>query len=237
MHLQRTTNGAELTRARFGLRMSTHASTTVVAASVAGLAVVALLRWATRLREADGVVCSPLSELILRWRLRRLEARRALRAPPTQPQHVPDWPRVCPRSVDRLVIVADFDRTITSAFVDAAAGVAGSTSHGILESCSVLSPAYRAKAQALLDKYHPIEFSATLSREEKLPIMQEWYRQSHALVTDRRVRTHPLTRRSADPVLALRAASCSRSTSARTRSARRWPTPQPASASGRASQS
>ena len=35
------------------------------------------------------------------------------------------------RSVDRVVIVADFDRTITCAFVDAAAGVAGSTSHGI----------------------------------------------------------------------------------------------------------
>ena len=139
--------------------------------------------------------------------------------------------------MDRLVIVADFDRTITSAFVDAAAGVAGSTSHGILESCSVLSPAYRAKAQSLLDKYHPIEFSATLSREEKLPIMQEWYRQAHALVTDRRVRTCPLIRRSAHPVFAPRSASCSRSMSARKRSARRWPTPQPASVSGRASPS
>ena len=138
--------------------MCTRASTRAIAASVAGLAVVALLRWATQLREAaDGVVCSPLSELILLWRL---------------------------RSVDRLVIVADFDRTITTAFVDAAAGVAGSTSHGILESCRELSPAYRAQAQALLDKYHPIEFSATLSKEEKLPIMQEWYRRSHALLLE-----------------------------------------------------
>ena len=56
----------------FGLRMSSRPSTTVLAASVAGVALVALLRWATRLREAEGgVVCSPLSELVLRWRLRR----------------------------------------------------------------------------------------------------------------------------------------------------------------------
>ena len=71
----------------FGLQMSTRASSKVVAASVAGLAVVTLLRWATRLREEDGVVCSPLSELILRWRLRRLEAAPPLRGPPTQHQH------------------------------------------------------------------------------------------------------------------------------------------------------
>jgi 5'-nucleotidase len=161
----------------FGLQMSTRASSKVVAASVAGLAVVTLLRWATRLREEDGVVCSPLSELILRWRL---------------------------RSVDRLVIVADFDRTITSAFVDAAAGVAGSTSHGILESCSVLSPAYRAKAQSLLDKYHPIEFSATLSKEEKLPIMQEWYRQSHALLLEEHISEETIRRAVADAAASIR---------------------------------
>ena len=162
----------------FGLRMCTRASTTAVAASVAGLAVVALLRWATQLREvADGVMCSPLSELILRWRL---------------------------RSVDRLVIVADFDRTITTAFVDAAAGVAGSTSHGILESCSVLSPAYRAQAQALLDKYHPIEFSATLSKEEKLPIMQEWYRQSHALLLEEDISEGTIRQAVADASIRIR---------------------------------
>ena len=74
----------------FGLRMSTRASSTVVAASVAGLAVVTLLRWATQLREEDGVVCSPLSELILRWRLRRLEA-----APPSVPSD-PTPARACP---------------------------------------------------------------------------------------------------------------------------------------------
>jgi len=156
--------------------MSTRASTAVVAVSVAGLAVVTLLRWATRLRErAGGVVCSPLVELTLRWRL---------------------------RSLDRLVIVADFDRTITSAFV--AAGVAGSTSHGILESCSVLSSEYRVKAQALLDKYHPIEFSATLSKEEKLPLMQEWYRQSHALLLEESISEETIRQAVADANIRIR---------------------------------
>ena len=151
--------------------MSSRISTTVVAVSVAGLAV-AVVRWATRLREADGVVCSPLAELALRWRL---------------------------RSVDRLVIVADFDRTITSAFVTA--GVAGSTIHGILEACSTLSSEYRAKAQALLDKYHPIEFSATLSREEKLPLMQEWYRQSHALLLEESISEETIRQATLQPQL------------------------------------
>lgn len=154
--------------------MSSRISTTVVAVSVAGLAV-AVVRWATRLREVDGVVCSPLAELALRWRL---------------------------RSVDRLVIVADFDRTITSAFVTA--GVAGSTSHGILEACSTLSSEYRAKAQVLLDKYHPIEFSATFSREEKLPLMQEWYRQSHALLLEESISEETIRQAVADAHIKIR---------------------------------
>lgn len=84
------------------------------------------------------------------------------------------------RNLDRLVIIADFDRTVTTAFVTP--GKNGMSSHGILESCSVLSAEYRKKSKALVDKYLPIEFDPGLSIAQKLPIMQEWYRQGHSLL-------------------------------------------------------
>lgn len=125
-----------------------------VVAAAAGVGVAALLaRWATRLSETDGVVCSPLRAWFLKRRLRR-------------------W--------DKLIIIADFDRTVTTSFL--APGIPGASSHGILEACKSLTPEYRDKAQSLFDKYHPIENSPTLTREEKLPIMQEWYKKSHALL-------------------------------------------------------
>ena len=40
----------------------------------------------------------------------------------------------------------------------------------------------RKKATALLAHYHPIELDPALTIAEKLPIMQEWYRQGHSLL-------------------------------------------------------
>ena len=74
-----------------------------------------------------------------------------------------------------LLTLADFDRTISTA-------ACGTSCHGVVESCKELSPAYRAGTKALFDKYFPIETSATMSREEKIPLMQDWYRQAHTLL-------------------------------------------------------
>lgn len=127
--------------------------------AAAGVGAAALLmRWATRLSETDNVVCSPLRAWLLKRRMRH-------------------W--------DKLIIIVDFDRTVTTSFL--APGIPGATSHGILEACKALTPEYRDKAQALFDKYHPIEFSPTLTREQKLPIMQEWYKNSHALLLEENI--------------------------------------------------
>lgn len=74
-----------------------------------------------------------------------------------------------------ILTLADFDRTITT-------HACGTSCHGVVESCKELSPAYRAATQTLFEKYFPIETSATMTREEKIPLMQDWYRQAHALL-------------------------------------------------------
>ena len=76
---------------------------------------------------------------------------------------------------DRVMVLADFDRTLTTASC-------GTSCHGVVESCTQLSASYRSKTKALFDKYFPLETSATLSREEKIPIMTEWYQQAHTLL-------------------------------------------------------
>lgn len=76
---------------------------------------------------------------------------------------------------DSLLLLADFDRTITNA-------ACGTSCHGVVESCQELSAEYRAATKQLFAKYFPIETSTTLTREEKIPIMQEWYKSAHTLL-------------------------------------------------------
>ena len=74
-----------------------------------------------------------------------------------------------------MLVLADFDRTITTASC-------GTSCHGVVESCQELSAEYRAKTKVLFDKYFPIETNPTMSREEKIPLMQEWYQKAHTLL-------------------------------------------------------
>ena len=69
-------------------------------------------------------------------------------------------------------VIADFDRTLTMARV--ASGERGDSCHGVMESLSVLSDEYKAATTALLDHYYPIEICSERTREQKLPLMQEW---------------------------------------------------------------
>ena len=75
----------------------------------------------------------------------------------------------------QLALIADFDRTLTTARC-------GTSCHGVLESCAELSAEYRAATTRLVETYLPIETSTTISREEKIPLMQDWYRQAHELL-------------------------------------------------------
>jgi hypothetical protein len=55
------------------------------------------------------------------------------------------------------------------------AGQVGQSCHGMIENSPGVSQAFRDYTKILFDKYFPIERSATLTREEKIPLMHEWY--------------------------------------------------------------
>lgn len=72
----------------------------------------------------------------------------------------------------KLQVVSDFDKTLTSCFVDGQKIV---SLISILRDEHYLTPDYSAQAQALYDKYHPIEIDPNISLEEKKAKMQEWW--------------------------------------------------------------
>lgn len=74
--------------------------------------------------------------------------------------------------VGKLHILADFDRTLTTAFVD---GKSTPSLISILRDGNYLTPDYAAKAQALYAKYHPIEIDPKITLEEKKKAMYEWW--------------------------------------------------------------
>ena len=76
---------------------------------------------------------------------------------------------------ERIIVITDFDRTVTT-------HACGISCHGVLEGCSELGAEYRAATLALKQKYLPVETSPDLTIEEKLPMMQDWYRESHTLL-------------------------------------------------------
>jgi len=74
--------------------------------------------------------------------------------------------------LDKLHILADFDRTLTKAFVNEK-DVPSIIS--ILRDHNYLTPDYPQKAHALYNKYYPIEIDPQVSNEEKRQAMLEWW--------------------------------------------------------------
>lgn len=73
---------------------------------------------------------------------------------------------------DNLFVLADFDRTLTSAHNGK---VFVSSLISVLRSGGYLLPDYAAKAQAMFDHYHNIEVDGTVPFEEKKKAMKEWW--------------------------------------------------------------
>lgn len=81
---------------------------------------------------------------------------------------------------DHLVLILDFDRTITTMWMDDARTERGATCHGIVE--STRGPELLAAARALNAKYYPAEVDPDLPLERKVPLMEEWYSAVHELL-------------------------------------------------------
>lgn len=73
---------------------------------------------------------------------------------------------------ERFHVLADFDRTLTRAFVN---GKSTPSLISILRDGNYLTPDYVGKAQALYDKYHPIEIDPKVSLGKKKKAMHEWW--------------------------------------------------------------
>jgi len=78
-----------------------------------------------------------------------------------------------------LHVLADFDRTLTRAFVN---GEEVSSIMAILREENYMSPDYPEKAKALFDEYHPIEVDTKVQPEVKKEKMEEWWRKHFELL-------------------------------------------------------
>jgi HAD superfamily hydrolase (TIGR01544 family) len=89
---------------------------------------------------------------------------------------------------DQLLVIADFDRTLTPYYKQRsdpnAPLVQESSSHGLLMTSPVLSPRVCVGEQELFARFYPVEMSPTLSAEEKLPFMEQWWNSAHALLLE-----------------------------------------------------
>jgi cytosolic 5'-nucleotidase 3 len=74
--------------------------------------------------------------------------------------------------VENFHVVADFDRTLTKAFVN---GKPMPAIISVLRNENYLSKEYSEKATALANKYHPIEEDLNMSISEKKKYMEEWW--------------------------------------------------------------
>ncbi|KAF4084577.1 hypothetical protein AMELA_G00107600 [Ameiurus melas] len=71
-----------------------------------------------------------------------------------------------------LQVISDFDMTLTRF---AHNGTRCPTSYGILHSSAVISEDCKAKMSDLFDLYYPVEINSSMSVEEKIPHMEEWW--------------------------------------------------------------
>merc|ERR1719487_2531752 len=74
---------------------------------------------------------------------------------------------------ERVFCVFDFDRTTTRCFLEN--GDRSLDCHDILASIPKITPECKHKLEEMMDYYYPIEIDANMSREEKIPHMEDWY--------------------------------------------------------------
>ncbi len=87
--------------------------------------------------------------------------------------------RIAEGGAKKLHVVSDFDKTLTSCFVD---GKKIESLISILRDEKYLTPDYPEKAQALFEKYVPIEKDPNIPLGEKKRAMHEWWSTHYELL-------------------------------------------------------
>lgn len=83
--------------------------------------------------------------------------------------------------IDNVHILADFDRTLTKAFVG---GKEVPSLISVLRDHNYLTPDYPEKAHKLFNKYHAIEIDPNVPKEEKIKAMHEWWAKHYELLIE-----------------------------------------------------
>ncbi|XP_055869963.1 cytosolic 5'-nucleotidase 3-like isoform X1 [Biomphalaria glabrata] len=90
----------------------------------------------------------------------------------------------------KLQVVADFDRTLSKYSEN---GKLCCTTHSVLEESPVMPDYFKVEATKLKDHYLPIEFDHSLTIEEKIPKMIEWWTKGHELLVSCKLSREALT--------------------------------------------
>ncbi|XP_014848810.1 PREDICTED: 7-methylguanosine phosphate-specific 5'-nucleotidase isoform X1 [Poecilia mexicana] len=88
-----------------------------------------------------------------------------------------------------LQVISDFDMTLTRFQYN---GKRCPTCHNILDNSKAISEECRQKLNDLLQTYYPIEINTSLSVEEKLPLMVEWWTKAHDLLVEQNIKKEEL---------------------------------------------
>ncbi|MDP1833662.1 MAG: HAD-IB family phosphatase, partial [Candidatus Moranbacteria bacterium] len=95
----------------------------------------------------------------------------------------------------------DFDKTLTSCFVNGEKIV---SLISILRDEKYLTPDYPEKAQALYDKYHPLETDPKIPLEEKKTLMHSWWSEHYELLVKSGLAKNDLARVAQSEKISLR---------------------------------
>lgn len=102
---------------------------------------------------------------------------------------------------EHLQILADFDRTLTCFSVN---GEKAPSLIAVLRDKEYLNEDYRIQAQALADKYHPLEIDPLLSLSDKKLAMREWWHKHFQLLIEAKLNKSDITKAMQDSGVSLR---------------------------------
>jgi 5'-nucleotidase len=109
--------------------------------------------------------------------------------------------RIALGGAEKLQVVSDFDKTLTRCFVD---GTKIPSLISILRDEKYLTPDYPEEAQALYDKYHPMEIDPEIPLAEKKALMHSWWSEHYALLVKSGLTKNDLVRVAQSKKIALR---------------------------------
>ncbi|CEP14137.1 hypothetical protein [Parasitella parasitica] len=106
-----------------------------------------------------------------------------------------------------LHFISDFDMTMSRHWVrnkETDALERNSSSHGIPARSDIMPPEYKKETTCIYNTYYPIEIDRTMTHDEKVPYMMDWWNKAHASLIKHRLSKHDLAEMAAQVKLEMR---------------------------------